>query len=195
MTPDLDPKYLSWRGMSFDHEDPNRQPIHKPTLADHFRDMAVRLHAIRDALVGDPIIRAADDYVRTHPSPQIRRARARARQRAATTTVWWVLVIAGILMLVFFAGRASAATWHGHTVRAQFAGQIDATPCPSGDCLRGFVAMRVDGRDVHDYVTRCAWPRHPRILAFQRGHHHGYHPHAWYAKVRTCGRYYWWRFK
>jgi hypothetical protein len=98
-----------------------------------------------------------------------------------------------ILILAATAASANAAVWHGHTVRARFVGQIDASPCPDPSCVRGIVGVIVDGRDVADHVVRCAWPRHPKIRAFDHGWHH--HRYGWYAKVATCGRDYWWRFR
>jgi len=93
----------------------------------------------------------------------------------------------------FIAGQAHAATWRSHTVTTRFDGQIDASPCPEPSCLRGIVGVYVDGSNVHDNVVRCGWPRHRRIVAFDHGRHH--HRYGWYVKVRTCGRFYWWRFR
>jgi len=91
------------------------------------------------------------------------------------------------------AGSAHAAVWRGHHVKAKLVGQIDASPCPEPSCLKGIVGVFFDGHDVQDHVVRCAWPRHPRILKFDHARHH--HRYGWYAKVRTCGRHYWWRFQ
>lgn len=89
-----------------------------------------------------------------------------------------------------YAGMAEGATWHGHTVKARFDGQIDASPCSESSCLRGLVGIYVDGVDVRDHVVQCPWP-HPRILDFSR---RGY-PHRHYAKVHACGKNHWWRFR
>lgn len=96
-------------------------------------------------------------------------------------------------MVGFFACSAHSAVWRGHTVKAKLVGQIDASPCGQSSCLNGIVGVIVDGHDVGDHVVRCAWPRHPRVLAFDHGRHH--HRLGWYARVRTCGRGYWWRFR
>lgn len=104
-----------------------------------------------------------------------------------------IAVWAAVFAVAFYAGSAEAAVWHGHTVTARFDGQIDASPCPDSSCLKGLVGVYVDGMDVADHVVRCAWPKHPRVVDFDHGRHH--HRVAWFAKIRTCGRYYWWRFR
>jgi hypothetical protein len=102
-----------------------------------------------------------------------------------------ILICAFVLACVEYAsGAAIAATWRGHTVKAMFTGQIDASPCPDSSCVRGVVTILVDDQDVRDHVVRCAWP-HPRILDFSR---RGY-PHRHYALVHACGQNHWWRFR
>jgi hypothetical protein len=101
-------------------------------------------------------------------------------------------ILAAAIMLVAPA-TGTAATWRGHTVRARFDGQIDTTPCPTASCLKGMVGVYVDGMNVADHLVRCAWPKHPSVVDFDHGWHH--HRFGWYAKVHTCGRNYWWRFR
>lgn len=95
-----------------------------------------------------------------------------------------------IMLSAVATSPASAAVWHGHTVKAKLVGQIDASPCPEASCLKGVVGVFVDGMDVRDHVVRCAWPS-PRVLDFSR---RGY-PHRHYAKVHVCGLNHWWRFR
>jgi len=108
------------------------------------------------------------------------------------TRIPMIVAVAGALV-ASAAAPAGAAVWRGHTVNAKFTGQIDASPCPDASCLRGVVGVMVDRHDVADHLVRCAWPRHPRVVGFDHGHHH--HRLGYYAHVRTCGRYYWWRFR
>ena len=147
------------------------------------RNLTERLADLGRALVGLP----------TGVERRRDQARQRQRRQARRMALCAVALVVLVSCLAFGAGRATAAVWRGHIVKGRMDGQIDATPCPSGDCLRGYVGVYRDGMNVGDHVVRCAWPRHPRVLQFDHGRHHN--RIGWDVKVRTCGRHYWWRFK